>query len=55
MSRTRKEQCTRRQRFERLQHTGRVMIGDWVRFYNRQRPHRALSTRAPAEACALDA
>ncbi|WP_139231882.1 transposase [Azotobacter beijerinckii] len=55
MSRTRKEQCARRQRSERLQHTGRVMIGDWVRFYNRQRPHRAPSMRRPAEAYALDA
>jgi len=41
MSRTRKEQCTRRQRFERLQRTGRV-IGDWGQSCNHHRPHRTL-------------
>lgn len=50
--RTLKEQCTHRHRFETLQHATRV-IGDWVRFYNQERPHQALKMKTPAEAYAL--
>ena len=41
-----KEQCVHRQRFETLQHASRV-IGDWMYFYNNQRPHQALKMKTP--------
>lgn len=50
--RTLKEQCVHRQRFESLQHASRA-IGDWIQFYNHQRPHQALAMKTPAEAYAL--
>ena len=43
-----------RHRFESLQHASRV-LGDWIRFYNQQRPHQALNMKTPAEAYALAA
>ena len=43
-----------RHRFETLQHASRV-IGDWIQFYNDQRPHQALEMKTPAEAFALAA
>ena len=52
--RTLKEQCAHRHRFESLQHASRV-IGDWISFYNRRRPHQALKMKTPAEAFALAA
>lgn len=52
--RTLKEQCVHRHRFETLQHASRV-IGDWIGFYNNQRPHQALGMKTPAEAFALAA
>lgn len=52
--RTLKEQCAHRHRFETLQHAMRV-IGDWIGFYNHQRPHQALGMKTPAEAYALAA
>jgi putative transposase len=53
--RTLKEQCVHRYRFETLQHASRV-IGDWITFYNRQRPPRqALGIKTPAEVYALAA
>jgi putative transposase len=52
--RTLKEQCAHRHRFETLQHASRV-IGDWISFYNTQRPHQALGMKTPAEAFALAA
>jgi len=52
--RTLKEQCTHRHRFETLQHASRV-IGDWIMFYNNQRPHQSLKMKTPAEAYALAA
>ncbi|MGV0964292.1 MAG: IS3 family transposase [Polynucleobacter sp.] len=52
--RTLKEQCAHRHRFETLQHASRV-IGDWIGFYNHQRPHQALNMKTPAEAYALAA
>jgi putative transposase len=52
--RTLKEQCAHRHRFETLQHASRV-IGDWIGFYNNQRPHQALGMKTPAEAFALSA
>jgi putative transposase len=51
---TLKEQCVHRQRFETLQHASRA-IGDWIGFYNHQRPHQALGMRTPAEVYALAA
>ena len=50
--RTLKDQCVHRHRFESLQHASRV-IGDWIGFYNNQRPHQALGMRTPAEVYAL--
>lgn len=50
--RTLKEQCAHRHRFETLQHASRV-IGDWIRFYNHQRPHQALNMKTSAQAFAL--
>ena len=47
--RTLKEQCIHRHRFETQQHASRV-IGDWIRFYNTQRPHQALGVKTPARA-----
>ena len=52
--RTLKEQCVHRHRFETLQDANRV-IGDWIRFYNHERPHPALGMKTPAEAFALAA
>jgi putative transposase len=52
--RTLKEQCTHRHRFESLQHASRV-IGDWLGFYNNQRPHQALAMKTPAMMYALAA
>lgn len=52
--RTLKEQCVHRYRFETLQHASRV-IGDWIGFYNNQRPHQALGMKTPAEAFKLAA
>ncbi len=43
-----KEQCVHRQRFETLQHASRV-IGDWMYFYNNQRPHQALKMKTPRQ------
>ena len=43
-----------RHRFESQQHASRV-IGDWIGFYNNQRPHQALGMRTPAEVYALAA
>jgi putative transposase len=44
-----KEQCVHRQRFETLAHANRA-IGDWIQFYNHQRPHQALKMRTPNQA-----
>lgn len=52
--RTLKEQCAHRHRFETIQHASRI-IGDWIRFYNHQRPHQALGMKTPAQAFALAA
>lgn len=49
--RTLKEQCVHRTRFETLQHASRA-IGDWINFYNHERPHQALRMQTPAEALA---
>jgi putative transposase len=54
VTRTPKEQCMHRYRYESLQHTSRV-IGDWIAFYNHRRPHQALTIRTPAAAFALAA
>lgn len=54
MIRTLKEQCVHRYRFESLQNAVRV-IGDWIQFYNLNRPHQALGMKTPAEAFALAA
>jgi transposase InsO family protein len=43
-----------RRSFESLQHTSRI-IGDWIGFYNHQRPHQALGMKTAAEAYALAA
>ncbi len=52
--RTLKKQCVHRRRFESLTHAMRT-IGDWIHFYNYQRPHKALKMKTPAEAYALTA
>lgn len=52
--RTLKEQCVHRHRFESLQHASRT-IGDWIQFYNTERPHQALDMKTPAQAYALAA
>ena len=49
--RTLKEQCVHRHRFESQVHALRV-IGDWIAFYNRQRPHQALKMMTPDAAYA---
>lgn len=51
VTRTLKEQCAHRQRFETLQHASRV-IGGWIQFYNEKRPHQALKMKTPAQAYA---
>src|SRR5690606_35205678 len=38
----------------KIQHASRA-IGDWIRFYNHQRPHQALKMKTPAQAYALAA
>jgi putative transposase len=52
--RTLKEQCIHRHRFDSIQHAARV-IGDWIGFYNKRRPHQAPAMRTPAEAFKLAA
>ena len=52
--RTLKDQCMHRHRFETLQHASRV-IGDWIAFYNNERPHQSLGMKTPAEAFKLAA
>lgn len=47
-----KDQCVQRHRFETVQHASRV-IGDWINFYNNQRPYQALAMKTPAQAYAL--
>ncbi len=54
MIRTLKEQCINRHRFETLKNASRI-IGDWIQFYNHQRPHQALEMKTPAEAFVLAA
>lgn len=54
VSRTLKEQCVYRHRFETLQHASRI-IGDWIGFYNTWRSHQALGMKTPADAFALAA
>lgn len=49
--RTLKEPCVHRQRFDSIQHATRA-IGDWIRFHNHRRPHRAPDVKCPAEAFA---
>lgn len=48
--RTLKEQCVHR-RFESQSHALRV-IGGWIGFYNRQRPHQVLKMMTPGQAYA---
>ncbi|WP_442682286.1 integrase core domain-containing protein [Stenotrophomonas sp. JC08] len=48
---TLKEQCVHRHRFESQTHALRV-IGDWIAFYNQQRPHQALKMMTPDAAYA---
>lgn len=43
-----------RRHFESLQHVSRV-IGDWIGFYNHQRPHQGLKMKTPAQAYGLAA
>jgi len=50
--RTLTEQYVHCRRLETLQHVNRVIV-DWIRFYNHQRSHQALSMKAPAEAFAF--
>jgi putative transposase len=52
--RTLKDECVHRHRFESLQQASRVN-GDWIRFYNNQRPHQARGMRTPAKVYALAA
>jgi putative transposase len=49
--RTLKEQCVHRHRLENHIHALR-MIGDWIAFYNQQRPHQALKMMSPDAAYA---
>ena len=52
--RTLKEQCIHRHRFETLQNATRA-VGDWIHFYNHQRPHQALGMKTPFEVFKLAA
>ena len=49
VTRTLKEQCVRRHRFESLPHATRI-IDDWISFYHNRRPHHAPAMRTPAAA-----
>lgn len=48
-----KEQCVHRHRFETLQHATRV-VGDWIHFYNHERPHQALGMKTPRQTYLLN-
>lgn len=48
-----KEQCVHHHRFESLQHASRI-IGDWIHFYNHQRPHQALGMKTPRQTYLLN-
>lgn len=49
-----KEECIWQQRLELLGHV-REAIGQWIRYYNEQRPHQALNYAAPSAHPALSA
>ncbi|WP_042805956.1 integrase core domain-containing protein, partial [Thioalkalivibrio sp. ALE19] len=49
-----KKECIWQHRFESLGHA-RAVIGDWIRYYNEQRPHQALGYAAPRAHPALSA
>lgn len=51
--RTLKEQRMHRHRFESLVHELLCVIGDWIGFYNRVRPHQALKMMIPDAAYAF--
>lgn len=48
VTRSLKEQCIHRQRFETLQHANRV-INNWIHFYNHRRTHQTLTMKTPAQ------
>jgi AraC-like DNA-binding protein len=50
--RTLKEQCIHCQRFDSLQHAGRI-IGDRIQYYNDRRSDQAPDMKSPAEALGL--
>lgn len=49
VTRTLKEQCVHRHRFENQQHANHV-ISDRIQFFNHRRPHQALGMKTPAGA-----
>lgn len=54
VTRTPKEQCVHRHRFETIQHASHV-ISDWIGFHNDRRPHQALGMKTPVQTFALAA
>lgn len=52
--RTLKEQCAYHHRFETVRHAERI-IGDWIDFYNKERPHQSLGMKSPEESFKLAA
>ena len=47
-----KEECIWQHRFESLAHA-RHVVGQWIRFYNNERPHQSLGYAAPSAHPAL--
>jgi len=50
--RTLKEECLWQHRFESIEEA-REVIRNWIRYYNKERPHQALGYQAPSEAMAI--
>ncbi len=47
-----KEQCIYHHRFENIRHA-ELVIADWTRFYNDERPHQLLGMKSPSESFKL--
>ena len=54
LTRSLKEQCVHRHRFERQRHAMRD-VADWIQFYDHRRPHQAIGMKTHAEAYDLAA
>ena len=50
--RTIKEQCIYLHRFESIKHA-QIVLANWIRFYNEERPHQSLGMKTPSNSFKL--